>query len=98
MFKKVEDREVLERVPSQFRKYQCTFTMIGRINNVVVYERKSATGLISYEIMRLHVDSEGSERMPGSSSWGTRGFTVFTRERAFKKMEEIEKLWRKGRG
>ena len=86
---------------TRFRRDGFAYRQIAREGNVAIYEQTwlgCAEPSICYEVIRIRLRDgfqiggrtiEAAEFYPKSEAWGTDGFTLTDRDRAFAKLKEI---------
>lgn len=91
LFKRVQSkRQVTQPLPDQFSKYKANFKQLFRTEQTAIYQRTSeGCGSVQYEVIRIYVDQDGKEHYPGSSTWGARGWTTRTMERAIDRAKAL---------
>lgn len=86
-------------LPSTFRKSGWDYKLISREDDVAVFEQ-TKPGVEDPRFEVVKVQSHGgftingkvvapAEHMPSSEQWGIYGFTLTSREAAFKKVDEM---------
>ena len=83
---------------TEFDKRGYHFRQIWRDEEYAIYEQ-TKNGTVHYETIKIligkdremaGVEIEGGEMYPSDKQWVTYGFTLFTREQAFDKVEELK--------
>tara|TARA_R110000744_G_C19306780_1_gene556301 strand:+ start:36 stop:371 length:336 start_codon:yes stop_codon:yes gene_type:complete len=95
--KAVSARAIVTPLAETFRKGTTTFKQVKRLGRVIIYEltskptKERPDPMVQFEVMITYVDKNGVEMAPGSSMWGTRGWTFSTLQGAFIKWTEMTK-------
>jgi hypothetical protein len=88
-------------LPKEFRHDGFTYRQIAREGDIAIYEQAwngCRNPSVSYEVIRLRrrdgfwIDNrfvEPAEVYPNSEAWGTDGFTLTDKTRAFAKLREL---------
>lgn len=82
-------------IDKTFERAHCTYTLLDRKDSICLYkyvgERSGV--LQGYEVVKLYTDKTGHEYFPGTSLWGTNGFTYLPEQydKAHNKFEEMHK-------
>lgn len=88
----------MKTLKTEFDKRGFHYKQIWRDEGYAIYSQTKYR--THYEVIRIRiakdyelggVQIEGGEMYPGDNKWGVDGFTVFTKERAFAKVEEIKR-------
>lgn len=62
--------------PLTFAKYGDSFTRLDyEPGFAALYRRETPSGKVQFEVWKLRTDSEGNEKPPSASQWGTYGWT-----------------------
>jgi len=76
MFKKRVFREAKVPFATEFTRAGYSYIQLDRTKDVAVYLYKDKDGKDSgYEVVKFYIDPKGVEVYPGSSMWGTAGWT-----------------------
>lgn len=87
----------MKPLPTTFRKDGYNFRLLDRVDDVALFE-KSCGGHVSWETVVVQKYGErtiagnaipATEAMPPATSWGQKGWTLTTIERAREKLAEI---------
>lgn len=88
----------MKKLPSMLKKDGFNLTLVERKGNVCIYKHQHPLGEAEcFEVVIpavYHKDFTGKEvepyeSYPGTNTWGKKGFTCLTLERARSKMEEL---------
>ena len=88
----------MKTLPARFHSNGFAFEQIDRQGDIALF-RKTKGNFETFEVVRIqHTPegptpwgySEGGERMPASEQWGTHGWSLQTRQRAFEKFGELQ--------
>lgn len=84
-------------VSTSFNKNGFHYTQVWRDENYAIYKQ----GGCAWELVRIRrhkkdinwgggkVTPAGSEYLPNDNEWGSHGWTLHTKERAFEKLQEV---------
>lgn len=93
-----KDRHFYRPLAVQFRHDGFNYRQIAREKDVAIYEQTWNGGSRAYEVVRVRRRDgfmihgrfvEPAEVYPASEAWGTDGFTVTDKDRAFAKLREL---------
>ena len=73
-----------------FTKYKSTFKLLKSIGLWAIYERSfDENGSLSWEVVKYYKHPTGKMNYPGSSMWGTYGFTYNDFGKAESKFQQM---------